>query len=248
MTLNFAVAGEDLSHPLNGKLLREKVAQGDKDDPPLINTHISTAHRTPSGLTHFNAIRMPGNTLDPFEISRAEIEGRRRVENFVAWLKANVPGFENCYLMKTGAHVGIRESRRVVGDYMLTEDDWKNCARFNDGIACCSYSIDVHGQKPGETRLERMPMGEYFQIPYRCLTPKHKKNLLIGSRGISADIAAHSSLRIMPVVMNIGEAAGYAAALAREAGETRAIDVQKLRQMIRDGGGSLEPWTLEKPE
>ncbi len=248
MTMNFAVAGEDLSRPLNGQVLREMIPKGDKDEPALINTHFSTAHRTPSGLTHFNAIRIPGDTLDVFDVSRAEIEGRRRVENFVAWLKANVPGFENCYLMKTGAHVGIRESRRVVGDYMLTENDWHRCARFDDAVACCSYGIDIHGQKPGQTRLEKMPPGEYFQIPYRSLTPKHKQNLLVASRGISADIGAHSSLRIMPVVMNIGEAAGYAAALAREAGDTRSIDIDTLQRKIRDAGGSLEPWPVEKSE
>jgi hypothetical protein len=240
MTMNFIVGGVDNSRAPSGLEMRVLAAKGDKDTPALINTNVSCISFCRPGTMHYNAIRIPGNTLDPSDLSRAETEGRRRVHNFVAWLKANVPGYEKCYLVKTGQHIGIRESRRVVGDYVLSGEDFSRCAKFDDGIACSAYPVDIHGQKQGQTRIEHLPPGEYYQIPYRCLTPKGMTNLLVASRSVSADVVAHSSLRTMPIVMNIGEAAGHAAAMSLPAGDVRKIDVQKLRQKIRDNGGVLE--------
>ncbi|MFB3893120.1 MAG: FAD-dependent oxidoreductase [Phycisphaerae bacterium] len=240
MTLNFIVGGVDNARAPSGEQMRKLAAKGDKDTPALINTNFSCLSYFRPGTMHFNAIRIIGNTIDPTDLSNAESEGRRRVQNFVAWLKANVPGYEKCYLVKTGQHIGIRESRRVVGDYMLTGEDFSRCAKFDDGIACSAYPVDIHGQKQGQTRIEHLPPGEYYHIPYRCLTPKGMANLLVASRSVSADVVAHSSLRVMPIVMNIGEAAGYAAAMSLPAGDVRKIDVQKLRAKIRAAGGVLE--------
>ena len=241
MTLNFLVGGVDHSRMPSSQDLRERASRGDKDTPALINTNLSCTSWVRDGTLHFNAIRVVGNTLDPMDVSRAESEGRRRVANYIAWLRANVSGFEKCYLIKTGAHIGIRESRRVVGDYVLSGDDFTRCAKFDDAIACCAYPVDIHQQAQGQGRIEHVPMGEYYQIPYRCLTPKGLTNLLVAARSISADIVAHSSLRIMPPVMNIGEAAGYASAMSLPGGDVRKIDVKALRDRIRAGGGVLEP-------
>ena len=241
MTLNFMVGGVEVEKLPPTPELRKLAAAGAEDQPPLINTNISCFSSTREGYVHFNAIRTVGNTLDPADLSRCEMEGRGRVANFVAWLKAKVSGCENCYLVKTGGHVGIRESRRVIGDYVVGYDDFRRARKFDDGIACCSYDIDIHGQTQGQTRIERMGPGEYYQIPYRCLTPKGVANLLIAGRGISADVEAHSSLRIMPPVMCIGQAAGTAAAMSLPDGDVRSIDIEQLRQRIRDAGGVLEP-------
>jgi hypothetical protein len=240
MTLNFIVGGVDTAFIPDHKEFKQRAAKGDKDTPALLNTNLSCRHIYPNGRVHFNAIRITGSTLDPWSLSGAEAEGRRRVDNFVRWLRACVPGFAGCYLVKTGNHIGIRESRRVLGDYMLVEDDFRKARKFDDGVASCCYCIDVHGQKQNETNLQGMGPGEYYHIPYRCLTPRGKTNLLMASRSISADILTHSSLRIMPVVMNIGEAAGTAAAMSLPAGDVRAIDVQDLRRRIRQSGGVLE--------
>jgi len=241
MTLNFMVGGVEVEKLPSAQELRKLAAAGPDDDPPLINTNVSCISSPREGYVHFNVIRTPGNTLDPADLSRCEMEGRRRVANFVAWLKAKVPGCENCHLVKTGAHVGIRESRRVMGDYVLSYDDFRNARKFADGIACCSYDVDIHTAQQGKTRIERMGPGEYYQIPYRCLTPKGVENLLIAGRGVSADVEAHSSLRVMPPVMCIGQAAGTAAAMSLPDGNVRNIDVGQLRQRIRDAGGVLEP-------
>jgi len=238
MTLNFIVAGVDTDR-LPHSEMHEMARRGRDDDPPLINTNISCHHVIRKGYVHFNAIRVPGSTTDPLDLSRAEMESRRRVENFVQWLRAKVPGCENAFLIKTGNHIGIRESRRVVGDYMLTGEDFSRAAKFEDAIACCAYEIDIHPQKPGSAHFEHLPPGEYYQIPYRCLTPKGVENLLVASRSISADVWAHGSLRIMPSVMCIGQAAGTAAALSLPEGRVRSVDVGELRRRIVEAGGVL---------
>ncbi|MBI5724077.1 MAG: FAD-dependent oxidoreductase [Planctomycetes bacterium] len=244
MTLFFVIGGADLPKIPWGEL-RKLCAEGGKDNPPLVNTNLSCTSIGPSGMIYINAIRIPGNTLDAFDLSRAEAEGRRRVENYVAWLKARVAGFENCYLVKTACHIGVRESRRVVGDYTLTGQDFDRCAKFDDGIACCSYPVDIHQQEQGKVRIEHLPPGEYYQIPYRCLTPKGLTNLLVASRSISCDVRMHSSLRVMPPVMNIGEAAGLAAAMSLPASDVRAIDVKGLRDRLRKSGAAIEPLPMK---
>jgi len=241
MTLNFIVADVDTANLPDRKWFKQRVGRGGEDMPTLLNPHFSCWSVLRAGTVHFNTIRIPGDTLDAFDISRAEIEGRRRVQNFIQWLRANIPAFANCRLVKTGQHIGVRESRRVIGDYVLTVDDFDRRATFDDGIACCCYPVDLHTNVPNVTKFRYCGPGEYYQIPYRCLTPKGKSNLLVAARSISADVLVHASLRVMPTVMNIGQAAGLAAAMAAPGGDVRKIDVQALRQRIRDAGGILEP-------
>ena len=239
MTLNFIVAGVDTSKLPEIATLRKRAMDADRDTPRLINTNVSCFHALPHGRVHFNAVRIPGNAVDPDALSQAETEGRRRVGNFVDWLRANIRGFEQCWLAKTGQHIGVRETRRVIGDYVLNFEDLKAARKFDDGVASCSYEVDIHGQKPNEGTEIEVPQGDWYEIPYRCLTPKGLANLLVASRSVSADAMVHASLRIMPVVMNLGEAAGIAAAMSLPSGEVRNIDVQDLRRRIRDFGGML---------
>jgi len=241
MTLFFVVAGVDSQRMPAHAELKKLCANGAQDTPALINTNHSCHHAGPSGCFYINAIRVPGNTLDPFDLTKAEQEGRRRVENFVAWLRARVPGCERAWLVKTAAHVGIRESRRIRGDYIVTGADFERAATFDDAIACCGYPVDIHGQQQGKTTMHGLPPGGYYHIPYRALTPAGFTNLLMASRSISCDSVAHSSLRVMPPVTNIGEAAGFAAALSLPHGDVRAIAVTTLQSCIRAAGGLLEP-------
>ncbi|MHC4716670.1 MAG: FAD-dependent oxidoreductase [Planctomycetota bacterium] len=245
MTLTFIVGGVDTDNIPTGRDMKERAAAGPDDDPPLINTNMSCMTALPGGRVNFNAVRISGDPLQPAQLSAAEAEGRRRVANYVAWLRANVPGFSDCYLIKTAGHIGVRESRRVVGDYMLAFEDFEACRKFNDGVACCSYEVDKHLQQHGKTLHIKLPPGEHYQIPYRCLIAQGVENLLVASRSISADVRVHASLRIMPSVMNIGEAAGYAAAMSLPTGDVRSVDVQTLRARIRDNGGAIEP--LDQP-
>lgn len=242
MTTNFMIAGLDPARMDQVKDLKQTAAAGGSDTPPLLNTNVSCTSSWRPGVMHFNAIRIPGSTLDPMGLSKAESRGRMLAHNFFAWFKAKFPApTANAYLAKTGNHIGIRESRRVVGDYVLNGDDFDRCAKFDDAIACCSYPVDIHGQAQGQVTITRLPPGQYYQVPYRCLTPKGMTNLLVASRCISTDVKMHSSVRIMPPLMNIGEAAGFAAAMCLPAGDVRKIDIGKLQAKIRANGGILEP-------
>jgi hypothetical protein len=237
MTLNFIVAGVDTSKLPSMAALKKRTEQGGNDQPALINTNVSCFHALPNGRVHFNAVRVTGSGLDPSDLSRAEEEGRRRALNFTAWLAGNIDGFQSCWLAKTGSHIGVRETRRVVGDYELNFGDLQAARKFADAIACCCYVVDIHGQKPNEMTEIEVPQGDWYEIPYRCLTPKGIDNILMASRSVSADVMVHASLRIMPVVMNIGEAAGFAATLSLPTGRVRDIKVPDLRRRIRDSGG-----------
>jgi hypothetical protein len=120
-----------------------------------------------------------------------------------------------------------------MGEYVLTVDDVLEAAKFDDGIARSRYPVDIHSPTGEGTVIQRLPPGEFYEVPYRCLVPRNVDNLLIGSRCISATHEAHSSLRVMPVVAGIGEAAGVAAAwAARDQVSPRQIDGARLKAVI----------------
>ena len=234
MTLNFIVAGVDTSKLPRIEALRERAMAGERDTPQLVNTNVSCFHALPNGRVHFNAVRIPGSGTDPAALTHAEMEGRRRAENLTNWLRAHIDGFEQCWLAKTGNHIGIRETRRVMGDYVLSFEDLKAARKFEDGVARCSYEVDIHGQNPNEGVSIDVPQGDWYEIPYRCLTPVGLANLLMAARSVSSDAMVHASLRIMPVVMNIGEAAGFAGAMSLPSGDVRNVDTGDLRRRLRE--------------
>ena len=168
---------------------------------------------------HFNQTRVVGrNATDPFDLTAAEIDAREQVEKFVDWLRAEVPAFKDAYLSETAPQIGIRETRRIRGLYTLTGDDVLSARKFADGIARTDYPIDIHSPTGEGTIIKHVPAGDWYEIPYRCLIPRKIDNLLVASRSISSDHAAHSSLRVMPPVAGIGEAAGTAAAICLKSG------------------------------
>lgn len=173
------------------------------------------------------------NALDVEDLTRAEIEGRIQVKYIVDYLKNNVEGFENSYLIMTGAEIGIRESRRIIGEYVLTAEDVINCNKFEDAIAHCSYMIDIHNPLGIGTQKVILQEGEWYDIPYRCLLPKRLMNLLVAGRCISSTHEAHSSLRIQPTCYALGQAAGTAAALAtKESILPKQLDVKLLQENL----------------
>jgi hypothetical protein len=169
-------------------------------------------------------------------MTAAELEGRRQVAELFDLFRHRSPRFKDAYLIKTAAQIGVRESRRVMGEYVLTAGEVVEACRFEDGIARSNYPIDIHNPTGEGTVIQRLPPGEFYEVPYRCLVPKGVDNLLVGSRCISATHEAHASLRIMPVVAAIGEAAGIAAAWAVQEGILpREIDGARLRAaMLRE--------------
>lgn len=155
--------------------------------------------------------------------------------------KRNIPGFENCKLIMTAPEIGIRESRMIEGEYTLTGEVLKACTVFDDAIALGNYEIDIHSPDGSGTSHYFFKEGEYYTVPYRCLIPKNSENLLVAGRCISVDHEAQASMRIMPIVCTIGEAAGTAAAIAFKSGKNvRDIDIPLLRKTLKDNGAAVE--------
>ena len=139
--------------------------------------------------------------------------------------KEYLKGFERMELVASGSLLGIRESRRILGDYVLNLEDFKRRAIFDDEIGRYSYPVDIHASRPGEKeykqfeeefRTLRYDKGESYGIPYRTLTPRGLENLLVAGRCISSDRYLQGSVRVMPGCFITGQAAGVAAALAVE--------------------------------
>jgi hypothetical protein len=180
------------------------------------------------------------SSINAFDLSRAECESRKQVHEVAEFLKGYVPGFSKAYLAQTGVQIGIREGRRIIGDYVLTGQDVLEARKFHDVIARCAYPLDIHNPKGKGTRIERLPPGESYDIPLRCLLPQNCSRLLVAGRCISGTHEAHSSYRVMPVAMATGQAAGVCAALAaREKCETRSVDYKEVQAVLQKQNASL---------
>ena len=183
-------------------------------------------HRTPyDGVALIHMTRIPGvDPVDPESLTRAEVEGRRQVQEYARFLRDRVPGFERSVLVATSPAIGVRESRRVFGDYRLTREDVLEARRFDDEIALCGAPIEDH-HAGGDTAWAYVAGGGVYGIPFRTLLPAGIEGLLVAGRCFSATHDAHASARSMATCMAMGQAAGAAAAMA-VAGETvpRAVD------------------------
>jgi len=188
---------------------------------------------TPNVL-HFNTTRVV--KLDPTsvtDVTKAEIIARKQVYEIYDFLKLHADGLENSFLMMTANQIGVRESRMIVGDYVLTENDCKDCVKFEDAIVACNYDIDIHNPEGTGTSHYFFPDGEFYTIPYRCLIPKNADNMLVAGRCISSDHGAQASYRIMPTVCCLGEAAGTAIGVAvKHKCAVRDINVKEVQKSL----------------
>jgi hypothetical protein len=175
--------------------------------------------------------------LDPDDLTRAEVESRLQVMQLLRFFRERVPGFEKARIAATGTQIGIRESRRIEGRYTLTADDVLQARTFPDAVARSAYPIDIHNPGGSGTMTHRPPPGASYEIPYRCLIPINRQQLLVAGRCISTTHEALASTRLTPTVMTLGQAAGTAAALANDSGQlVGAIDAEALRaRLVADG-------------
>ena len=200
-------------------------------------------HRTPhAGVALIHMTRIPNvDATDPEQLTRAEVEGRRQVREYHRFLRDRVPGFERSVVVATSPAIGVRESRRVHGDYRLTRDDVLQGRRFDDEVALCGAPIEDHGTG-ADTNWQYVAEGGVYGIPYRCLLPEDVDGLLVAGRCFSATHDAHASARSMATCMAMGQAAGTAAVLAAAAGAVpRTVDRQLLRDQLQLGGAVLDP-------
>jgi len=216
-------------------LCNPAAARGDVSVPRELVSFFATPY--PDEVT-VNMTRVVDiDPLDPDDLTRAEIEARGQVTELVAFFKGDVPGFEDCRLAATATQIGIRESRRIVGEYTLTRDDVLQARTFDDAIARSAYPIDIHNPSGSGTTTFRLAPGASYEIPYRCLVPASVDGLLVAGRCISTTHEALASTRLTPTVMTLGQGAGTAAALAVAAGvRPRDVDTHALRERLtRDG-------------
>lgn len=189
-------------------------------------------------VLHFNTTRViKKDPVSAISMTEAEIIGRQQVFEIYDFMKKHARGLENSFLMMTASEIGVRESRRIIGEYVLTENDCINCVKFDDAIVACNYDIDIHNPEGTGTSHHYFKSGEYYTIPYRSLIPKGADNMLVAGRCISSDHGAQASYRIMPTVSCIGQAAGTAISLAIKGGVgVREIDVSQLQRKLKSNG------------
>lgn len=184
------------------------------------------------------------NATDPGFLTAAEAEGRRQALEYIRFLKECVPGYEKAQLATFGTQIGVRETRRVYGEYRLTREDVLAARQFDDQIGLCGAPIEDH-HDGAATTWKYLPEGECVGIPFRTLVPRNAENLLVAGRCFSATHDAHASVRSMAQCMCMGQAAGEAAAMAAASRMAPLkIDVKLLRDKLRRSGAILE---MERP-
>lgn len=193
------------------------------------------------GEYYINTTRIGGlDGTSSRDLTKGEVEVRKQARSVVAFLRKRVPGFERTRLVDVAPRIGVRETRRIVGEYSLRRDDLTNGATFEDAVAVYDFPMDVHAPEGKEESHGWTLVSRPYDIPYRVLLPQRVENLLVCGRCISVDKDAHGSTRAMPCCMATGEAAGVAAALAvKEGRSVRNVDVQKLRKTLVQQGAYL---------
>ena len=196
------------------------------------------------------------DNTDPASVSRGLIHGRKMAAQYRDAFAEFHPAFANAFLVATGGLLGARETRRIIGDYVVTIDDYLARRDFPDEICRNAYNVDVHGSKDMddaragmsideikediERRIRPYGKGESFGVPYRCLTPKGLKNVLMAGRCISTDRQVNGSVRIMACCLTTGEAAGTAAAMtAAGPHDVHAVNTDELRNKLKAHGAYL---------
>lgn len=243
LTTTFRLSGVDVekarSYPKEElhALMREANESGYYDLP----REEGSAHRTPvPGVILAIMTRVDGHDpTDPVSLTDAEIKGRRQVAEYVRFLVDRAPGYEEAELVALSAQIGVRETRRVHGDYRLTADDVLSARKFEDTIGQCGAPIEDH--HPGrDTRWAYIPNSGVYDIPFRVLLPRGLENTIVAGRCLSATHDAHASCRSMGQTMAMGEAAGTAAALCvEEDASFRGLDVRALQDRLVKSGAVL---------
>jgi hypothetical protein len=175
-----------------------------------------------------------------WDLTQAEYQARGQMRQIAAFLRKYVPGFERSYVAQSGVVIGVRETRRITGEYQLTADDILGAHKWDDVVARGTYPIDIHNPRGKGTVLMRLPAGESYDIPLRCLLPQRVDHLTVAGRAISGTHEAHSSYRVMPIAMATGQAAGVCAALAARAGKAaRDVPAGDVQAELRRQGAAL---------
>ena len=188
-------------------------------------------------MTHMRGF----DATDPRSLTAAEIEGRERVNDAMVFFKRYLPQFEEARLEQTATMIGVRESRRIMGEYEITLDDMLAGRRFEDGFATCCFGVDIH-QPDGVSQEETKKKYKIkpYQLPFRSLIPLKVENLLVAGRCISGSYEAHASYRVTGDCVAMGQAAGTAAAMSVKENRTpREMDGRRVALAMKEQGANL---------
>jgi hypothetical protein len=220
-------------------LIRQAIKAGELEMPREDVLFFSTVHEEQIAVNSTRIIKVLGT--DVWDLTYAEREGRRQMRMIAAFLKKYVPGFERSYIGQSGAIAGVRETRRIAGEYRLTEEDILAGRKFNDVIARGSYPLDIHNPLGPGTFQKPIPPGESYDIPLRCLLPREVENLIVAGRCLSGTHQAQSSYRTMPICMATGQAAGVCAALSVKNGSPpRHVPAGEVQRVLEQQKANLD--------
>lgn len=183
-----------------------------------------------------NVTRADCDYEDAEDYSKAAACARSQILPVCRFIRENVPGTENCYVTSISPFLGIRDARRIRGRYTLTLGDLENMTDFEDSIAVGCYPMDIHDPETKAVIWKVLP--GVYHIPYRCIVPGKLHRTIVAGKCLSAEKEAFGAVRVMPIMMNVGESAGYAAALAKQ--EEKCLDELEA--------GSLKEWLADKYE
>lgn len=241
LTATFRLGGVD-TDVISTKDLHERLAKAAESGAYRLPRREGSVHRTVlPGIVHTNLTRVSGlDPTDPWQLSAAEAEGRAQVAEYVRFLTEEVPGYEDAYLLSTSVRIGVRETRRLIGRYVLTREDVLAANDFPDAVARCGAPVEDHdgGESTIWEYVGGHRSGRTYGVPYRCLLPTELDNVAVAGRCLSATHDAHASVRSMAQCMALGQAAGTAAALA-EGGAVGDLDVTVLRDRLADDAAVL---------
>ena len=237
MSLHFRIADIELSFDLArrcARVLEEAHARGE------LGLYAGPYPATFSGRDiYFNATRFPGDCTDPDDWTRAEIKGRKDAWKMFELWREHIEEFQQAYFMTSGATAGARESRRIVGDYVLNGEDVRQGRQHDDCIVLGAWRLDRH--PPDAAGYHDTPWTPPYDSPYRTLLPQGIDNLLVAGRCHSATSEALASSRVTATAMGMGQAAGTAAAIACNTGKNmRELDIDILRDKLLQAGAILK--------
>lgn len=243
MSLHFRMGGVEVdrmpSREIMNKMYIEAKKRGLINCPRENLLWFDTVH---NDQIHFNTtrvVKVDGTRKE--DLTYAEIESRLQMEEIVNFLKKKVPGFKKSYLLISAPQVGVRETRRIIGKFVLTEEDVLTPHHFEDCIAHNAYPIDIHNPLGEGTVIKTLPWGKFYDIPWRTLLPQRVDNLIVCGRPISSTHEAHSSVRIQAACYATGQAAGVGASLCiKENKNPCDINVKKVQQKLIKQGAYLK--------
>lgn len=251
LTTTFRMVNVDMAErkSINKDKLHELMAEAAEEGYELPrregSDHITTVpNTTATVMTRLDSITPEGDGFksvveDPFFLTKSEMAGREQALEYARFLKAKVPGYRNSELYGLSTFLGIRETRRVYGDYRVTRDDVLSARQFDDQIALCGAPIEDHHSGDG-TEWRYLPEGSAVGIPLSALRVKDAENLLVAGRCFSASHDAHASIRSMGQCMAMGQAAGINAALASAAKKSiREVPIEDIQNSLIKSGAVL---------